>query len=165
MAIKTKDKPSGSLRTRYEDDLYTWVQEQVALLRAGLLSELDALNVAEELSDVGRSERRTLESSIAVLTQHLLKWDYQPKRRSLSWQATINEQRRGVARVLSDNPGLKSKLAAAMTEGYASGRDRAVAATKLPYETFPEICPYTFDEMISREIVYEKTTARKRQKL
>ena len=164
MAIKTKDKPSGSLRTRYEDDLYTWVQEQVALLRAGRLSELDALNVAEELSDVGRSERRTLESSIAVLTQHLLKWDYQPKRRSLSWQATINEQRRGVARVLSDNPGLKSKLAAAITEGYASGRDRAVAETKLTYETFPEICPYTFDDMISREIVYEKTTARKRQK-
>ena len=80
MATKTKDKPANPSRTRYEDDLYSWVQEQVALLRAGRLSEVDALNVAEELSDVGRNQYDRLESSIAVLTMHLLKWEHQPKK-------------------------------------------------------------------------------------
>jgi hypothetical protein len=37
----------------YERDLYAWVQEQVALLRAGRLGEIDAENIAEEISDVG----------------------------------------------------------------------------------------------------------------
>ena len=140
--------------TRYEDDLCAWVEEQVALLRAGRLTEIDALNVAEELSDVGKSELRALESAIAVLTQHLLKWDHQPKHRSNSWHATVREQRRRVARALKDNPSLKSKLSDALHEGYASGRDLAIEETDLPDETFPEDCPYTFDEMMTRPIEY-----------
>lgn len=139
--------------TPYEDDLYTWVQEQVALLREGRLSEIDALNVAEELSDVGNEQLDKLESAIAVLTMHLLKWDHQPERRSRSWEATVSEQRRRIARILRKNPGLKSLLNDAISEGYADGRDRAVAETNLPYETFPEACPYSLDELMTRAIV------------
>jgi hypothetical protein len=139
---------------RYEDDLYTWVQEQVALLRAGRLTEIDALNVAEELSDVGNEQLEKLESAIAVLTQHLLKWDHQPERRSRSWQASVNEQRRRIERVLRKNPGLKPMLGEAMKDGYADGRDRAVAETNLDYATFPETCPYTFDDMMTRPIIF-----------
>ena len=99
---------------RYGDDLYTWVQEQVALLRAGRLSEVDAANVAEELADVGSEQYEKLESALAVLTLHLLKWDFQPKRRSRSWEATIKEQRRRIMRVLKKNPGLKSLISEAV---------------------------------------------------
>ena len=63
MATKAKDKPTKAAakpvpRTRYEDDLYTWVQKQVALLRAGRHDEVDALNVAEKLADEGNCLRR-----------------------------------------------------------------------------------------------------------
>ena len=164
MATKTRDKPTAAPRTRYEDDLYTWVQEQVALLRAGRLDEVDALNVAEELGDVGKSELKGLRSSVAVLTQHLLKWDFQPKRRSLSWMATVNEQRRQIRLALEESPGLKSKLATIVSDGYASGRDKAVAETALPYDTFPVACPYSFEEMMSRPIVYEPSPRQRRKK-
>ena len=63
MATEIRDKPVVP-RTRYKDDLDTWVQEQVALLRAGRLDEEDALNVAEAQSDLGRSEFRALESAM-----------------------------------------------------------------------------------------------------
>lgn len=43
----TKQRPSAA-RTRHEDDLYTWVQEQVELLRAGRFADVDAENVAED---------------------------------------------------------------------------------------------------------------------
>ena len=165
MAIKAKDRPTTAPpRTRYEDDLYTWVQEQVALLRAGKLTEVDALNVAEELSDVGKSEIKGLRSSIAVLTLHLLKWDHQPKRRSLSWVATVNEQRRQIRLALEESPGMKSKLEAAVEHGYGSGRDKAVAETGLDYDTFPEVCPYSFEEMMTRLVVYEKPQPTRRKK-
>ena len=92
-----KKPPAAPPATRYQDDLYTWVQEQVALLRAGRLSEVDALNVAEELSDVGNELSDKLQSAFAVLTQHFLKWDHQPQRRSRSW-ATWSRRRRGPPR-------------------------------------------------------------------
>lgn len=156
-----KQPPGTPARTRYEDDLYSWVQEQVELLRAGRLGEIDANNIAEELSDVGNEQFDKLESAFAVLTQHLLKWDHQPERRSRGWAATIREQRRRIERVLRKNPGLKPHLAEAMTEGYADGRDRAIAETELPDETFPLECPYSFDEIVSRGIAFEPTRVSK----
>lgn len=163
MATKAKDRPgTAPPRTRYEDDLYTWVQEQVALLRAGRLAEVDAENVAEELFDVGISELKGLRSSIAVLTQHLLKWDHQPRRRSLSWVATVNEQRRQIKLALEESPGLKPKLGKLIEHGYATGRDRAVAETGLDYDTFPEACPYTFDEMMSKLVKLDRQSKKRR---
>ena len=154
MATKTKDKPAARNRTRYEDDLYTWVQEQVALLRQGRLDEVDAENVAEELGDVGKEQLFRLESAFAVLSMHLLKWDFQPNRRSRSWEASIREQRRRIEKLLKKNPGLKSEIEEAVADGYEDGRDRAVAETNLPYDTFPVACPYAYEELMSREIVF-----------
>jgi hypothetical protein len=154
MARATAKTPTTPLlRTRHEEDLYTWVEEQVGLLRAGRLAEVDALNIAEELADVGRSEFNALKSALAVLAQHLLKWDYQPDRRSRSWELSIREQRIQIAHVLEDNPGLKSRVSTALDRGYSSGRTRALDETALPDDAIPEACPYTFQEMMTREVV------------
>ena len=148
----TKQKsPSGS-GARYDDDLYTWVGEQIALLKAGKSGEIDALNIAEELSDVGNELRDKLESSIAVLSQHLLKWDHQAARRSRSWVLSVREQRRRIGRLLKRNPGLKSVLAEAIAEGYADGRDRALDETGLPDGALPDVCPYSFEQLMTVEI-------------
>ncbi len=155
MATKSKDRPKigSGTGTSYEDDLYTWVQEQVTLLRAGRLDEIDASNIAEELADVGREQYYRLESAIAVLTMHLLKWDHQPALRLRSWESTVREQRRRISKLLKKNPGLKSDLEEAIADAYEDGRDRASTETSLPYETFPVACPYSFEEMMTREIV------------
>lgn len=149
----TRSKPQGPPQgARHAEDLYSWVQEQVALLRAGRLGEVDAGNIAEELADVGNEQLDKLESAIAVLSLHLLKWDHQPDRRTRSWQLSIREQRRRIARVLKRNPGLKALLAQAVEEGYADGRDRALAETGLEDDALPEVCPYALDDMMTREI-------------
>ena len=70
----------------YRDDLYTWSCEQAALLRAGRLPELDVLNLAEEIEDVGSAQYDKLESALTVVLLHMLKWDFQPQRRSRGWQ-------------------------------------------------------------------------------
>ncbi|MBX6314645.1 MAG: DUF29 family protein [Isosphaeraceae bacterium] len=44
---------------------------------------------SEYLSDITRRDRREVESRLAVLIAHLLKWTYQPRRRTRSWRATI----------------------------------------------------------------------------
>lgn len=151
----TKRPPSPPSGTRHEDDFYAWVNEQVALLRAGRIAEVDAANIAEELSDMGKSEFRALCSALSVLLQHLLKWDHQPARRSRSWEITVRQQRRQVARILRENPGLRSRLSQALSDAYEDARDEALLETNLADDVLPEQCPYLFDDVMERPIVFE----------
>jgi len=128
--------------THYCDDLYGWVEQQVALLRAGRFTEIDAGNIAEELSDVGGEQYDKLESALRVVMLHLLKWDYRPSHRSRSWVLSIREQRRQIERVLRKNPSLKPRIREAMVEGYEDARDDAIRETELAAAVFPPECPY-----------------------
>src|SRR6266540_2033959 len=51
-----------SVSTRYDTDFYQWTQEQAARLREGALSDLDVINLAEEIESLGKSDRRALGS-------------------------------------------------------------------------------------------------------
>lgn len=137
-------------RTAYDADLYTWVQEQVALLRGGELAALDLQNIAEELSDVGRAQYNQLESAIRVLLMHMLKWDRQPEHRTPSWIYSIREQRRRYERILALNPGLKSRLSEARDTAYPNARDWAADETHLSPDEFPPTCPYEWDDILNR---------------
>jgi putative CocE/NonD family hydrolase len=68
-------RPAGSL---YEEDFYTWLTTTAHRLRHGRLDRADLELVAEELEDMGRSERHAVASRLAMLLQHLLKWQHQP---------------------------------------------------------------------------------------
>ena len=80
----TKERAPAKKRARYEDDYYTWLNEQVELLRARRFEEIDVENVAEELSDLGKSEFARLRSTLRVLVMHMLEWDQQPEHRTPS---------------------------------------------------------------------------------
>ena len=137
---------------RYDRDLYSWAVEQAALLRAGRIAEADALNIAEELDDVGNEQYDKLESALRVILLHLLKWDYQPERRSRSWRTSILVQRNHVGRVLGKNPGLKPLVSKAIEEAYSDARLEAADETGLDDEAFPKTCGYSFDQLMERPI-------------
>jgi hypothetical protein len=137
-----------------EADLYSWAVRQAELLRAGRLAEIDAAAIAEEIDDVGEEQYHRLESALRVLMHHLLKWDYQPARRSRSWTITIREQRRRAHRQLRKNPGLKSRLEEALEAGYEDARDEAAIETGLPTRTFPASRPFDYAEIMERPIVW-----------
>ena len=161
----TKDRPTMSSQTtksrpvkaptRYSEDTYSWVLEQIALLKAGHRDQIDAENIAEELSDLGNELRFRLESAIAVLCCHLLKWEHQPERRSRSWSLTVAEQRSRIELLLKRNPGLKGTLDEATRVGFASGRRFVLSETDLSAKQLPKDCPYTFAEMMTLKIVFD----------
>jgi hypothetical protein len=95
------------METPYETDVVAWAREQAELLRGGKLSAIDALHIAEEIDDVGKSEHRALDSHLSVLLAHLLKWKFQADRRGKSWRATIRAQRGAVKLALRRTPSLK----------------------------------------------------------
>jgi hypothetical protein len=154
-AVKSRSGPPARASTRHDEDLFTWVQEQVALLRAGRLDEIDAENIVDELSDVGKSEFSKLQSALEIILAHMLEWDHQPERRSRSWDNSIAAQRSEYSDVLADNPGLKSRRAEALERAYRKARLAASSETNLPRETFPAECPYGWDEILDRPFIYE----------
>src|SRR4051812_41263187 len=100
MDDRTNPPRPGNAGARYDSDLYSWAVEQAALLRAGKIAEADALNIAEELDDVGNEQYEKLESALRLILLHLLKWDHRPERRSRSWYGSISVQRKHVLKVL-----------------------------------------------------------------
>lgn len=137
---------SGS--SLYDTDFYAWANEQAALLRAGKLSAADIEHIAEEIESMGRSEKRELVSRLEVLLLHLLKWRFQPALRGASWEATITVQRDDLSDHLRDNPSLKAKLDEVMVDAYRKAAIRAVGETGLSKGTFPDRCPWMFEQIM-----------------
>jgi hypothetical protein len=142
------DRPSPA---DYWGDFYTWLMEQGAHLRAGRLEALDRENLAEEIESLGREQFNKLESAVRVLMMHMLKWDHQPNLRSRSWILSIEAQRLELDNVLSDNPGLKSRIVEATSRAYRRARIEAANETRLEKNEFPEECPYTWTDVVARE--------------
>jgi len=131
----------------YETDFYGWIQAQAATLRAGNFSHLDMDNLIEEIESMGKSEQRELESRLETLLVHLLKWQFQPKRRGSSWELTIAEQRRRIIDHLMQNPSLRPKTQESQTRVYRYAIFKAAKETKLYLSNFPKQCPWTFEQV------------------
>jgi hypothetical protein len=137
----------------YENDVIAWANEQAAFIRAGKFDLLDIEHIADEIEDVGKSEKRELRSRIAVLLTHLLKWQFQPERRGNSWQRTIKTQRKEIAAHITNTPSLKAEIS--NQDWWESvWADTLIIATKetgLNFDDFPEECPWEYQDVVNPE--------------
>jgi hypothetical protein len=97
---------------------------------------------------MGKTEKREQISRLTVLLLHLLKWWCQPTKRVAEWEASIHVQRDRLADHLADNPSLKPLLPTALSAAYRDAVLEAVAETGLPASTFPEKCPWSFEQAL-----------------
>ena len=133
----------------YDIDFYDWTQTMATALRQGRWQELDLDNLAEEIESLGRSDKRALKHRLEVLLMHLLKWQYQPEKRSNSWRATIVEQRLRIIDLLSDSPSLKPYLESEFANGYINACKLAAAETGLAATAFPSKCPFALKTILT----------------
>ncbi len=133
----------------YEQDFYAWLLHNVQLLKQGRFADADMDNIVEELEGMSRSEKRELINRLAVLLAHLLKWQFQPARRSKSWKYTIEEQRRKVLKLLKESPSFRYGLDAKSDEAYEDALIKAAKETHLDKSVFPAICPYTPEQILN----------------
>src|SRR5262249_39651531 len=127
---------------------YAWVMHNAALMREGRLAELDTDHLAEEIEDMGKSEKGELISRLTVLLCHLLKWKFQPTLRDHSWKYTIKEQRIRTLERLEDSPSLKYELEKKLESAYKLAVLGAAKETSLEEEDFPQKCPFTLAECL-----------------
>ncbi|MBD2089646.1 DUF29 domain-containing protein [Microcoleus sp. FACHB-1515] len=137
----------------YETDFVAWAEQTAQQIRSQQFDRLDWEAIAEEIESLGRSERRELKSRLEVLLQHLLKWQYQPNRRSGSWRNTIDEQRNRIADLLQESPSLRPNLAELLAECYQRGRKAASNETELAIETFPAECGCSIAQILDDQFL------------
>lgn len=142
----------------YDQDFYAWVMHNANLIRQGKFAEMDAFQVAEELESMGKRDKRELMSRFKILLRHLLKWSFQPEKRSRSWEQTIDEQREQINLILADSPSLKYQLIEKINDTYPLALKAAMKETNLPPETFPTTCPYSLEQLLA-EVFYPDNCA------
>jgi Domain of unknown function DUF29 len=142
---------------RYEDDFYAWTQYQAEVLRSMPAPDnrFDREHVAEEIEDLGKSERDAVRSRIRRIVEHLLKLAYsraEPPR--LDWIATIIEARQSLSDKLT--PTLRHDAEAVLEKLYADGRKRAAVGLRQHGELdaadqLPPSCPWSLDEICEED--------------
>ncbi|HEY1453646.1 MAG TPA: DUF29 domain-containing protein [Roseiarcus sp.] len=137
----------------YDKEVILWSQEQASLLRAGRFAELDIEHLADEIEDVGKSEKRELASRMAVLLANLLKWSRQPESRTKSWRITINDQRKRIALAIKETPSLKAVMRSRDWQDavWLDARGQARKETGLPDDDLPENSPWSMDQVADLE--------------
>jgi hypothetical protein len=142
---------------RYEDDFYAWTQYQARVLREMPAPDnrFDREHVAEEIEDLGKSERHTVESQISRIIEHSLKIAYSPAEGPrYGWMGSIADARRVLRQKLT--PTLRRHVEGVLAERYADGREAADLALREHGEhdaaaALPVVCPYTLDQVLSRD--------------
>ena len=141
----------------YNRDYCLWLIHTAQLIKAGNFSEIDAANLIEEIEDMGRNEKRAIESNLVVVLLHLLKYKYQPEKKTNSWKASIREHRRRLRKAFSVSPSLKPYLKEVFAESYQDSREQAADETGLSIDNFPTLCPFTVAEVLDSNYLPPET--------
>jgi hypothetical protein len=135
----------------YLADFNSWVAQTTRLLRERRWHEIDVTHLIEEVEDLGKGERRGIASQLTRLLLHLLKWQYQPQRRSDSWLDSITDARTQIELAMEDSPSLRSYPAERLEESYHRARRQAAKQTSMEISVFPEVCPYSLELVLAED--------------
>jgi hypothetical protein len=147
MVVRTKN----ALESLYEADETAWLEQMAELIREGRHEELDYAHLQEYLTDMAIRDRREVTSRLRVLLTHLLKWKFQPERRTRGWHGTILTQRDDLADAVAAGV-LRNHALEVLPDAYAKAVRRAAVETGLPAKRFQSKCPFTLDQAMTTDL-------------
>ncbi len=140
-------------RPLYERDFCLWIEEQARLLRERRLEQLDIANLVEEIEDLGIGAKKAVENNLVVVLKHLLKYRFQPRRRSRSWLSSIAEHRRRLRRDLATSPSLRPYAREHFEECYRDSRHQALIETGLDPDSLPDAPPWSLKQALDPDFL------------
>jgi Domain of unknown function DUF29. len=162
MELKTQ-----SLKELYEKDFYLWVMENLKLLKNREFELVDWENLLEEIEYMARKELRSVISLMAVIIEHLYKWENYRESAYMGsgWRKGILNARKELIDLFDEMPSLKR--IAQEKESLNKAWKRTVRRLILWFdedenknlakkyfgglpteEDFPKECPYTFEQVM-----------------
>src|SRR5262249_61141493 len=103
------------IKTLYDEDFLVWSRQQAKALRSAARGSsnqtLDWQNLAEEIEDLGKRERRELASRVSTIIEHLIKLARSPaKNPRRAWRQTVRRSRIEIGRILQQSPSLRNEV-------------------------------------------------------
>lgn len=140
----------------YDVDFYAWTQQQAKelrrLARTRPNAALDLAHIAEEIRDLGKSERDAVFSLAQKVMEHFLLVEHSPAVDSRRhWLDEIDEFRDQIERKIS--PTIRRRLERDLDGVFARAR-RRVQRRMRRYgeeqgaEALPRKCPYTLEQIL-----------------
>lgn len=141
----------------YETDFYSWTRQQARELRGLARSRwngpLDLRHLAEEVEDLGKSERDAVRSHLRTVIEHCLKLEYSPTRAPRGdWLVSVTHARVALQDKLTRT--LRRDAAVHLDRIYGQARMQAAAGLRAHGEieaarALPEACPYPLDRLLA----------------
>lgn len=141
-------EPAADTLVTYDEDFALWAGQQAHLIEEGSFREIDRPNLADEVADLARNEKRALRSNLVVVLKHLLKCRHQPERLSRCWASTLDEHRDRIAEILDDSPSLRRVLREKFPAWYGQARRQAAHEMDKPLADIDEDCPFTPEQAL-----------------
>jgi len=159
-----------NLKELYEKDFYLWVQGNLRLLKNEEYDLVDWENLLGEIEDMGQRYLDNAISFMAVILEHLYKWEHFRYREYVehNWIKSLNNARKELRTIFRRHPSVKAKtqekeniqtaweLAVySLIDWFREPQNHDLAKKyfgRLPTEIdFPQECPYTFEQVMEYE--------------
>jgi hypothetical protein len=135
----------------YELDETAWLEQMSKLAAERRFAKMDHEHLSEYLSDMAIRDRREVKSRLTTLLIHLLKWEFQAKKRTGSWRNSALEQQQELTDLLESGT-LRRHAEEVLSKAYDNAVKRAAAETRLSRTKFPAELPWTLDDALAREL-------------
>jgi hypothetical protein len=132
----------------YVEDETGWLEAVSRLISDRKFDAIDPLPLSEYLADMAKRDRREVKRRLAVLLANLLKWDFQPAKRTKSWEKSIADQRAELDDLLESGT-LRQHADHVLDSAYRRAVQSSSIETGLAESTFPAVCPYSFSELLA----------------
>jgi hypothetical protein len=150
-------KGPGPKGPDYDDDFYAWTQHQAAVLRAMPVTDnrFDREHVAEEIEDLGKSERDAVRSQVRRIIVHFLKLQYSPAQDPrYGWMASIVDARVDIEEKITRT--IRNEVESDFSRLYSQAKKQAAVSLQQYGEQevidrLPTDCPYTFDQVLDED--------------
>ena len=112
-----------NLKQLYDRDFNLWIEKTKEAIQNRDFANMDWDNLLDEIDDMGKSQKRALDSYMQRLIEHILKlkyWNTEVERCRKGWQKEVVNFRNRINRILKKNSSLKNYLKSEYGDIYLS---------------------------------------------
>ncbi|MCT7968514.1 DUF29 domain-containing protein [Laspinema sp. D1] len=138
----------------YDTDYQLWLEQTIAQLQTHDFSHIDLENLIEEITSLGKRDKRAICSDLMRLCEHLLKVKYWQQERETcirGWTLEIRNFRLQIQLILKDSPSLKNYLQENFIQEYQNGRKLFLDATGFNSEFIPEDPCFSLEQVLDQD--------------
>jgi len=140
----------------YQEDYSLWIEQTTQQLREQNADNLDWQHLAEEIEDLGKELKHKVDTYLKQLLIHLLLYQYwteEKDRCGIVWRIEINNFRDELE-WLFESKSLYNYFLTRIDLIYIKARRQAILKTQLNEQTFPKICPFSVEQILTDELFF-----------